>query len=943
MSAQAQSPTIRVQETQSDGTPHERIITLSQRPMTIGRSKNNDIQLSTNLISSNHARIEPYNNGYCIIDVGSTNGTFSGQQQLAKNQPHPLRHNDTVCLGAPCGGSNVVVITYLEAQAAAQQQTPSPTPIRTPQQPSPPGPTATPTPGAASPMTQMLNLSFNPQAAKTTIGREGCDINLNHPMVSRFHAQIDRMADGSHVLRDAGSTNGTFVNGNRINHLILSNGDIIKIGPFKHIYQTSGIVQFDQRGGLRVDARELHLEVMVKGEKRTILNKVSFSIAPKEFVALVGGSGAGKSTLMKAIGGFNPVKEGKVFVNGDDYYSNFDSYRTMLGYVPQDDILHRTLPVSNTLGYIANLRLPPDTSNAETKQLIDQVLDTVDMTEHRDKDVQDLSGGQRKRVSIAAELLADPNLFFLDEPTSGLDPGMEKKMMQTLRKLADGGKTVVLVTHATENIDQCHQVVFMAKGRLIYYGPPTQALGFFGVQTFSEIYTRLDGSINEPDNQSAVQSVLQSELTAWRQRNPQDRDIRIEVLWEMKYKNSQQYRTYVYDRLQQPPPEPAVGASKDKSGNSPRLSPIRQYIVQTRRYFELVFRDKINLLILLAQAPIIAILLWLLAHSEALVGVVGKDLIPRVQAQSLLFVIAIVSVWFGINNAAREITKEFPIFDRERISKLNIFSYLFSKITVLGLLIFIQNILLLGIISIPIAEQGIEFPSTRMLDPLLLPVWLEMFVTMLLTSLAGTALGLLISSLSKTPDWATSFVPLLLIPQVLFAGLIFKIEEVSKNIDTIGEVINVIVFGLSLLMISHWSFDALGTTFNLESMCQLPNIETKDEDGKKEIVSQCDKSKELKEDTDGLKCDQYPEGCDPPPEGCPPTMPNENCLITSPDCVTKMCLDDMPFLKNGIEEPDAFPDAFIFKKDHLLQSWGALGAFVVICLGATVFLLRKRS
>ena len=217
-----------------------------------------------------------------------------------------------------------------------------------------------------------------------------------------------------------------------------------------------------------------------------------------------------------------------MFVNGDDYYRNFDAYRTVLGYVPQDDIIHRTLPVDRALGYAAQLRLPADTAPAEITKRIAQVLEDVEMAPHRDTLVDNLSGGQRKRVSIGAELLADPSLFFLDEPTSGLDPGLEKKMMYTLRRLADSGRTIVLVTHATANISQCDHVAFMSDGRLVYFGPPAEALAFFNVSSgdFADIYTKLDGAASpqDPDHWLVVQRDLQAEYDAWQQNGGRVRD-----------------------------------------------------------------------------------------------------------------------------------------------------------------------------------------------------------------------------------------------------------------------------------------------------------------------------------------------------------------------------------------------------------------------------------
>src|SRR5205085_2565785 len=196
--------------------------------------------------------------------------------------------------------------------------------------------------------------------------------------------------DGRHTLRDIGSTNGTFVNGLRITQHALKPGDVIQIGAFKLVYDGDSLDQYDQRGALRIDARNLSRRVVRGGATRLILKDVSLSIAPREFVALVGGSGTGKSTLLNALAGYAQASGGHVFVNGDDYYRNFDAYRTLLGYVPQEDIIHRTLPVDRALGYAARLRLPADTAADEIAQRISRVLEDVEMTPHRDALVENL-------------------------------------------------------------------------------------------------------------------------------------------------------------------------------------------------------------------------------------------------------------------------------------------------------------------------------------------------------------------------------------------------------------------------------------------------------------------------------------------------------------------------------------------------------------------------
>jgi len=263
---------------------------------------------------------------------------------------------------------------------------------------------------------------LNLDRAVTLVGREGADLCLDSPVVSRVHAAFRRRAGGGHSIEDLRSMNGTFVGASRVQHQVLREGDVVLIGPYEIVYRGRTASVHDLRGALRVDARQLGRRV--RGD-RWILRDVSLSVMPREFIALVGGSGAGKSTLMRLLSAQVSPTTGLVQYNGDDAHGSFERYRAIVGYVPQDDILHRELPVRRALGYAAHLRLPPDTTAEERARRIDRALDEVEMREHADKRICDLSGGQRKRVSIAAELLADPALFFLDEPTSGLDPGLE--------------------------------------------------------------------------------------------------------------------------------------------------------------------------------------------------------------------------------------------------------------------------------------------------------------------------------------------------------------------------------------------------------------------------------------------------------------------------------------------------------------------------------------
>jgi ABC-type multidrug transport system ATPase subunit len=628
------------------------------------------------------------------------------------------------------------------------------------------------------------------------IGRTGCDVELDSPTVSRRHAIIESAGRG-HTLRDLGSMNGTFVDGARVGRVALKRGAQIRVGPFKLVYDGDGLTEHDQRGALRLDATGLSQEV--RGG-RFILRDASISIAPRELVAFVGGSGTGKSTLMKALAGYAPASHGRVLVNGDDFYDHLDVYRMLLGYVPQDDTLHPELPVGRALAYAARLRLPSDTSRAEMARRIARVLDDVEMTAHRKKRIDQLSGGQRKRVSIAAELLADPSLFFLDEPTSGLDPGLEKKMMVTLRRLADGGRTIVLVTHATANIMLCDHVAFLAEGRIVFFGPPAQALAFFGVRNgdFADIYGKLDGVADpsDPGGLTVAQADLGPELAAFRAERREAPSLA--ELWEMRYRRSPAYATYVERRLAQAP----TASSSRAAGRPrrPRISSLRQLVVLSVRYLDLLLQDRKNLFILLIQAPVIAYLMTLVARSDALVGKRADSL----DAKTVLFMLSTVAVWFGIINAARAIARESPVLRRERLAGLRVGAYVLSKVLVLSLLVAVQSAATLAVLG-----AVVRFPAMGAA----MDGWWELFVTTSLTSLAGLSLGLAISAWARTPDRAISMVPLALIPQILFSGVLFPF---GSGISTTRV--------LSWFTVSRWGMDAYGTTINLARLPPLSRV-----------------------------------------------------------------------------------------------------------------------
>ena len=798
-------PTLEI----SSNIHHDKpIYPLDKSEISIGRHPDNDIVINESVVSAFHVKIVREGDSLIFIHPhpramrdnknATTNGIIYKGQSFPGDAPFrkPLERGDIFRIGNDDG--TLVTLSYNDGSSAAQDILPDIRPI-------PLG------------------------APVITIGRHQDNmLVLNHPQVSSHHARLDRLPNGYRIV-DLGSTNGVYVNARRASNQMLNPNDEIRIGPFKITYTGTQLTQHDESNSVRIDAFALrksgHTRVnLFKTTEITLLNDISLAIPPRKFVALVGGSGTGKSTLMGALNGLLPAQQGVVYYNGQDYYKHLAAFSTQLGYVPQDDIIHRDLTVERALYYAAKLRLPSDFTEAQIKQRVDEVLEDVEMTFRRKLLVSKLSGGQRKRVSIALELLANPSVFFLDEPTSGLDPGLDRKMMFLLRKLADKGHTIVLVTHATNNINACDYVCFLAQGgRLAFFGPPNEAKKYFNKTDFAEIYTSL-----EPDPTN------------------KNRDIPAEA--EKRFKESPYYQQYVTEPLRQSPAaRNGIEQTVVANVNPPRRgNPLKQFMLLSMRYLELLKNDKVNLSILLLQAPIIALILFFLAGhgtfdpTSIATCPTGRDITqpisssnPQVSikcqrvvdalntpqgqqfaaskgktpsqllqesivqgsggdAQKILFIMAFAAVMFGTINGAREIVKEEAVFRRERTVNLGIMPYMFSKIVVLGILCLLQSLVLVILVNLkaPI-QQGVFLPA---------PV--ETYITMALTAIAGLMVGLTVSAVAPNNDRATSFIPIILIPQVIFSGIIFPLN--NPGLQVIGS-----------FFAARWSMAAMGSTVGL--------------------------------------------------------------------------------------------------------------------------------
>ena len=649
------------------------------------------------------------------------------------------------------------------------------------------------------------------------LGRaEDNDRVLLHPAVSMHHARLDLHPDDSWWVTDLTSTHGTFVN----NQLVGPEGTAIRleqdtlwIAPYALRLTVAELPQEPRPAHLRLDLVNLER----KAGTRVLLDLTGtpLSFKPGEFIAVVGGSGAGKSTLLKALLGMDTIqgvgRAGDVFFNNQLLISGAESYafaplNSIVGYVPQqDDSLHFQLTALEALDYTARLRFASDVPMAERKERVQSALAAVKMTrpDLQNKPIERLSGGQRKRINVAMELVGEPRLVFLDEPTSGLDPGLDLEMMTLLRdwtlgkqldesatdhehdaiKERQDSKTIVLITHATENVRLCDHIVFMGRvsdeqgergGKVLYFGPPGEpANRFFELKSFSQIYRTVDDPTAALQyHQRMVSSPEWNGLLWQRARTPED--IRERELIQTN----------------QP-------ATKSKPLKIDFKKWRLQFSMLSSRYFTLLRRDKGAFIFQLFQGILVALLLWGVSNADAFTAVGVRA------APTTLFILSIAAVWLGILNATKEVVKERRVFGRERRYGLQAVPYVLSKFAVLGGLGVWQMLSLLVLTLLRFNPEAVTGALGRGLPSviaLFLPLGLEWFITLELLLLSGLALGFVISAFSRSLDQATLIMFPAMLIQVLLSGLLFDVGPISWFAFT------------------YWGLRALGTSLNLPEL-----------------------------------------------------------------------------------------------------------------------------
>ncbi|MFI9050001.1 FHA domain-containing protein [Streptomyces sp. NPDC053427] len=784
------------------------------RSYNVGRDPQGDMVLDDARVSWRHATVRWAGRSWIIEDHGSTNGTYVQGQRIHQMEIGP---GSAVHLGNATDGPRISLSAAAAPAAGAVGAQPSMTPqqqgwqappahqapapqqppvqqgwqappqdrqppyippqqAQQPQQavpPQHPGPQARPAQKAGDPAPQAQGdrspTTFHrlDQGRVMRIGRAlENELVVSDLQVSRHHAEFRATPDGRFEIHDLGSHNGTYINGQPVpksGKAPVGPNDIIGVGHSTFRLVGDRLEEFVDTGEVSFSAR--HLTVTVDGGKQ-ILKDVSFGVPEKSLVAVIGPSGSGKSTLLKALTGYRPANQGDVLYDNRNLYKQFAELRQRIGLVPQDDILHKELTVQKALRYAAKLRFPGDTAESEREARIDEVLHELKLHVHKEKKVTSLSGGQRKRVSVALELLTKPSLIFLDEPTSGLDPGMDRDVMQLLRGLADDGRTVLVVTHSVAELGICDKLLVMAPGGgVAYFGPPEEALNFFQYDSWADVFSAFE--------------------------NYRDYD------WMGRWRGSPHYQMYAADIDAvapqsvnvQPPP---ARMQKSQSWGS-------QLWTLMRRYVSVLASDRGFLGLMVILPAVLGIVSMLIPSDFGLgYGPFEKRRTNR-DASTIMLILAVGMCFSGAANSVRELIKERVIYERERATGLSRSAYLMSKIIVLGVVTAFQ-----GVIIAAIGFSTRNMPSEGLIVPKFPAI--EMALAIIALGFTSMMFGLIISALVKTAEKTMPLLVMFAIVQVVFTGVLFQL------FDTLG------VAQVAWLMPSRWAVAAMGATADMNTL-----------------------------------------------------------------------------------------------------------------------------
>jgi ABC transport system ATP-binding/permease protein len=556
------------------------------------------------------------------------------------------------------------------------------------------------------------------QADSVTIGRStDNDIVIQDVLASRHHAFLTQTPLGTEI-RDAHSVNGTFVNGVRVGSAILTEGDVVTIGNVDLVFTRDTLVRRTE-AATRTGGLEVNAVCFTVDHGKQLLDHISLTARPGTLTAIIGGSGAGKTTLSRLIAGYTSPTSGSVTFEGHNIHTEYASMRSRIGMVPQDDVVHRQLTVSQALGYAAELRLPPDTSKADREQVVAQVLEELELTKHADTRVDKLSGGQRKRASVALELLTGPSLLILDEPTTGLDPALDRQVMMMLRQLADAGRVVLVVTHSVSYLDVCDQLLLVAPGgKTAFLGPPSQIGAAMGTTNWADIFAKVGADPDEANRRFLAEN--------------------------------------------RPPPVATSESRPADLGEPVHTDVRRQFSTVARRQVRLVISDR-GYTVFLALLPFLIGILTLTVRGKTGYGIGDPTSNSPNQADQILVMLTVGAVFMGTALTIRDLVGERPIFRREQAVGLSTVAYLAAKIAVFSVFAIVQAGIATGI---SIVGWGQPIANAVVLGN----VSFELFVDVAATCVASALLGMALSAIAKSQDQIMPLLVVAIMSQLVFCG-----------------------------------------------------------------------------------------------------------------------------------------------------------------------------
>jgi ABC transport system ATP-binding/permease protein len=740
------------------------------RDVILGRDRDCDIWFhdinpdDLTLISRVHAILRFDGSQWVVVDK-SQNGVYVAGSRTTLV---PVHDRLTITLGSPHGPP----LTFRVAAPASTSGPRNPRTIeRIPDEtvdsspkttafrpvgPSPP-PTRTQTRPPLRPTGPDPRRTAPPRmTGSATVGRAKTNtVVVDDALASRVHAVLALSPAGLEI-RDNNSSNGTFVNGTLITRAVmLRDGDVVTIGNTDLL--ATGYTLVPQPAASRTSGLTAHgLTLTIDG--RQLLEDVSFTAKPGTLTAVIGPSGAGKSTLIKLIGGTMPRSAGMVAFDGHDVHAEYASMRSRIGVVPQDDVVHRQLTVEQALSYAAELRLPPDTSIEDRRQVVERVLDELELTPHKKTRVDKLSGGQRKRASVAMELLTGPSLLILDEPTSGLDPALDRQVMTMLRRLADAGRVVIVVTHSLTYVSMCDQLLLLAPGgKTAFADPPSQIAAAMGTTDWADIFARVS---TDPDG--AHRAFLARHPAAPRR------------------------------------PSPTAGAAP--LGRPPQSSRWRQVGTLARRQARLITADR-GYFAFLALLPFVLGVL-----SLAVPGNTGLGSASPAQPEEpidILILLNIGAVFMGTALTVRDLVGERMIFQRERAVGLSASSYLMAKVLVFSAAALLDTALMVIILTI---GKGAPAHGGVLLGHGVVSGVVELWLTLGLTAIASAMVGLALSSLARSTEQVLPMLVVTIMVSMVLAGGLIPVTG------------RLVLDQISWLVPARWGFAAAASTVDLNNV-----------------------------------------------------------------------------------------------------------------------------